>query len=165
MNEEIITLQDVLARVVPFAETDPDHRRSPALDKLEEHLSTGTYLGWNEKFEERVVSVAINEWLCTDTMVGVYAIYMDGKFVALSMQSARKNYVDYYWQSQADADAMRKFIRSLSDQDDPLVVNLIKPEKTFPAWWLQPSKTVVREGRRTVLPPHLVAWEESDENE
>jgi hypothetical protein len=166
MTRKNITLQDVLDRVLPFEKIDPATLRwGPDLGKLEEHLMTGTFLSWNEKFEERVKAAAINEWLCTDTMVGVYAIYLDGRFVALSFQSARKNDTTYYWNSTEDAKAMREFIRSLSDEADPFEASLIKPDITFPAWWLEPEQVTVRNGRKERLPPHCVEWHDEEDED
>ena len=43
---------------------------------------------------------AISPWLCTDTFVGSYAIYLDGAPVATSFQEGRKCNTSYWWVSK-----------------------------------------------------------------
>ncbi len=39
-------------------------------------------------------------WLCTDTVVGLFAVYLHDEFVCVSWQSARKNHTEYKWASE-----------------------------------------------------------------
>jgi hypothetical protein len=127
-------MADILAKVKPPVEAAPGHQRFPDLEGLERELSTGTYLGWSEEFNGRMRVSPVNAWLCTDTIVGVFAYYFDGVFVALSFQSARKSGTEFCWVSEFAAYGVRECIRRLADDD--FKVELIDRDEELPSFWL-----------------------------
>jgi hypothetical protein len=133
------TMEDVIALVPPFSEYAfdllPDHYEAD-LSKFETELDTGTYIGWAKAFDERMKSIPVNEWMCTDTMVGVHAYYFDGRFVALSFQPARKSDTVFCWASKEDAQQVKNFIRTLYDLENEISVTLINPTQEISSDWL-----------------------------
>ena len=134
-----IYMSDIIALVPPFSQYVEDTFRGhePKLDALESNLRTDTYLGWSDAFNKRMKVMPINTWICTDTLVGVFAYYFDGNFVALSFQSARKSDTFFHWVSKAEALSVREFIRSLSDENEPLEITLLDPDNEVSSDWLR----------------------------
>ena len=143
MNQsKLPTMQDILDRVPPFTQRDPTKWcPSPDLSDFEMELETGTNMhNGSDEFDERVTMFEVNAWMCTDTLVGVYAYYFDGEFVALSFQSARKNDKEFAWVSKEKADQVRKFIHELHAKHVQYHVVLINPkEEVQPFWLVGPS--------------------------
>jgi len=52
----------------------------------------------------------VDTWMCTDTVVGLYLLWMDNKWVGFSWQPARKSSIDHYWTSLEDATAVRQML-------------------------------------------------------
>lgn len=72
--------------------------------------------GSNEDvFEARMTAYWLNNWCCTDTTVGTRVYFLDGEFVAIGYQSARKNPNDITFVSNAAAIQVRDFILSLGE--------------------------------------------------
>jgi hypothetical protein len=57
-------------------------------------------------------------WICTDTDVGLRALYLDDKFICYSYQQYRKSDEEFYWVSKEVYDRVSKFVRSLVDVDN-----------------------------------------------
>jgi hypothetical protein len=55
----------------------------------------------------------IKTWMCTDTLVGYYAIYHRGEFICMSYQPARKERMEFYWLSQEVYNKIRDYIHSI----------------------------------------------------
>ena len=47
---------------------------------------------WSLEFSDRMTQHYVTGWWCTDTWVGLSVYALDGKIVAVSTQTARKNY-------------------------------------------------------------------------
>ena len=56
---------------------------------------------------------SIKTWMCTDTLVGYYAIYFKGEFICWSHQPARKEDVEFEWVSQEVYERVCHFVQSL----------------------------------------------------
>lgn len=133
-----IKLSDILAKVKPFSDyIENVYSPQPDLEALESELETGTFLGWSEAFNKRVKVMPVNAWLCTDTMVGVNAYYLDGEFVALSFQSARKNDTDFKWTSVEAATKIQVLIREISAGKEDFSFPLINAEDEISAEWMR----------------------------
>lgn len=64
-------------------------------------------------------STFIKQWLCSDTMVGVQAVFFKNEFVCLLKQDCRKCDKDVIgWVSQEKADIVREYLLSLVEEDD-----------------------------------------------
>lgn len=61
----------------------------------------------------------VKRWLCTDRYVGIQAIYLYGKLVAYSTQTARKNRYDIYFLDKQHAENVASFVRYCIDPVDP----------------------------------------------
>lgn len=137
-RRKTIPLSKILAMVKPFSEYKENaFGPTPDIGSFESVLDTGTCLGWSSEFNERVKVMPINTWICTDTEVGINAYYMDGEFIALSFQSARKNRVEYSWVSVEKAKEVAKFIRQIDGQDDEKTYPLIDANSYIDASWLE----------------------------
>jgi hypothetical protein len=113
--QSTIKLSEILSKVKPFSEyVESVFSDQADLEALESALQTGTYLGWSEAFNERVKVMPVNTWICTDTLVGVNSYYLDGEFVALSFQSARKSKTEFKWTSIESATKVQALIRKIS---------------------------------------------------
>ena len=81
--------------------------------------------GWSEELNKRIRAYPIYQWQCTDTWVGLKAIYFDGKPAGASYQSARKSSVNVRWLSLEIARAVREAILSTVETK----IDLINPEE------------------------------------
>lgn len=108
------------------------------LSKLDDELNTGQSFSYFEEAGEHLKQVVINEWICSDTPVGVYAYFLDGEFVAISTQQARKADVSWLWNSKQSAINVRNFILSLYDNEELLPrLETIGPDASLHASWLE----------------------------
>ncbi len=81
-------------------------------------------------FAERVKEVPLNTWMCTDTMVGLYAYFFDGQFVAISWKPYRKSAERLFWESEELAQWVKKFIDSLLQEEynKPILIENIEDD-------------------------------------
>lgn len=75
--------------------------------------------------DERLKGYYLKVWLCTDTWVGWIAYFLDGEFVYLSTQQARKSDVDIEFVSQESAEKVENYIRSLIKEESELKVSIL----------------------------------------
>ena len=118
-----------------IAKLDPS-KAEPFMDigDMENDLQSATYMGYSEEAGERIKRIVINEWLDSDTMVGVYAYYFDDNFAAISFQSGRKTPVEFKWESIEVARDVLMLFRELGDD---LEVDVIEPDDTVKARWFE----------------------------
>lgn len=118
-------LIDAIRNVTRPATPDP-WRHSAPLEEICEAL--GIQYDWNEpeELQSRLQSYPIFNWLCTDTHVGLNAIYLDGEPVGSSMQVARKNSMSVQWLSSEDARRVRDAILSYREEK---TFDLILPDE------------------------------------
>lgn len=68
-------------------------------------------------FEQtRLASYWIGEWMCTDTVVGYKAYFLDNEFVAFSKQVGRKCDEEFEWASNEKAVEVKKYLISLMEE-------------------------------------------------
>ncbi len=95
------------------------------IDSFSEALGFLDHVGWSEEFSKRVVCHSVQDWLCTDTIVGTFIYYMDDQPVAVTFQTGRKNDKEVLFFSKEAAQKMREFIQSvMPDHYDPEIVSL-----------------------------------------
>lgn len=78
--------------------------------KMAQALELYSFHGGPDDAQTRLRVYAVTEWLCTDTHVGLSAIYFDGKLVGCIEQWSRKGDVNYSWVSAEAAMAVRNFL-------------------------------------------------------
>lgn len=66
-----------------------------------------------DSFDEKIKSVRIYTWICTDTEVGIFAYFFEENVVCFSFQTARKMPKNYYWASTEAAQNVHDFIKTL----------------------------------------------------
>ena len=91
-------------------------------DLVEEVMSYG---GYCDLSEHGFTCRAITRWYCTDTHVGMTAIYYKGELIAVSEQQGRKCDVTFHWASQEVYGRIRRIVEDLCREDDPPSVNMI----------------------------------------
>ena len=52
----------------------------------------------------------IYTWTCTDTKVGLYAIYLKDQLICYGYQQYRKSYMEFYWVSKEVYTKVSKFL-------------------------------------------------------
>lgn len=88
--------------------------------------------------DERLKGYYLKVWLCTDTWVGQIAYFLDGEFVYLSTQSARKSDIDIEFVSQESAKKIEKYLRSLIEQENEKTFTLLDlDEEVTPFYKIQ----------------------------
>lgn len=132
------TMKDVLALIKPFDQYDTNVIRHSNMEHFECDLQTGTWIGRDRQWDDRVKQVAINEWYCTDTMVGLYAHFFDREFVALSFQEGRKCDCHIFWKSKADSKKVQDFILSIRGEEDNHI-SIINEDHVISDDWLEPQ--------------------------
>lgn len=132
------TMKDVLALVKPFDQYDSKDLQDSNMEHFESDLQTGTWIGWDQQWDDRVKMVAINEWLCTDTMVGLYAHFFDREFIALSFQEGRKCDCHIFWKSKADSKKVQEFILSIKGEEENYI-SIINEDHVIGDHWLEPQ--------------------------
>lgn len=68
--------------------------------------------------DERFVVRPIKEHMCTDTVVGMYAIFLDNQFVMLWSQRARKSDVDLFEVGRAETETLRRYLESFVAKEE-----------------------------------------------
>lgn len=102
---------------------------SEDLDELSEALDLPPLYGsaWDAA-DLRLQSYPLFTWTCTDTGVGLRALYFDGKPVAATYQPYRKSDKEFKWVSKEAADKVREFLISLNPVQSP-EIELIDPDE------------------------------------
>jgi hypothetical protein len=95
------------------------------IDSFSQALGFRDSVGWSDEFSARVTCYSVQDWMCTDSIVGTFIYYMDGAPVAVSIQTGRRNDKEVFFLSKEAAQKMREFIQSLMpDKYDPEIVSL-----------------------------------------
>lgn len=139
----MVHLKDVVSNLPPYGKVCEEDLWAADVDPsdLERELGTGTYLsydGWYQAFNERVTRRPVNVWRCTNEVVGVFAYYFDGEFVALSFQAAREDDISFKWVSRDAALRVREFILDLAG--DSFVVSVIGDDDYVSEWMMTRKK-------------------------
>lgn len=82
----------------------------PPIEALCNELGVETV--WDEGLDQRIRKYPIVSWKCTDTQVGLYAIWMAGEPIAAYFQAYRRSEKRFYWISEEIADQVRNLLLS-----------------------------------------------------
>lgn len=107
-----------------------DHAHDVDVERVAREFNLD-YWGWDENSKLR--AYAVEQWLCTDTWVGMYAIYLDDELVGVSIQRARKSTTEYSWVGEEQAQKVKEYILSIMEEDDP--VHTILTEEQLEEDW------------------------------
>ena len=99
------------------------HEQKECCYDLDEFAECFEYSTFNEnfdwdKFEKCVTKVWLISWMCTDTQVGIKAIYLHDELVAVTMQRYRKSDMDIYFISPETKIKMKEFLESIMIIDE-----------------------------------------------
>jgi hypothetical protein len=119
------TLREII-EAVDF--NDTNIQTSPDWEKLASVFDIYEFF-WSEDIRLKVYHV--KTWLCTDTWVGWEAYFLDGKFVCISSQSARKSDKDFEFVSQEIAKKVESYIRSLAKKENNTTYNILDLDMEF----------------------------------
>lgn len=75
-----------------------------------------------DELNERLKAYPIAVWTCTDTEVGLYAIWLDGKPVGSMSRRYRRSAFDVRWLSKRDADRVRSVVASYATPDHEIAL-------------------------------------------
>jgi hypothetical protein len=98
------------------------------MESFVSELETGLGYFWNkeadDEFNKRLKAYPIATWLCTDSVVGYYAYYFDGYFIAMSTQMGRKCDKNFIWISKEKALEVRDYILELYAKHEEVLENI-----------------------------------------
>ena len=90
----------------------------PPIDTLTSELNAADIWEYDEhEVVKRLCVYTLFEWMCTDTRVGLRALYFDGEPVAAIYQRGRKSALSIRWVSQEKAEQVRGYLLTLSGQE------------------------------------------------
>lgn len=112
-----ITLREALAKL----DTKVVKSEDPNRWEFAAALGLPTNVSWDPEFEKHLRAYPIRVWMCTDTMVGIYAYFLDGEVVAVSYQSERKGTKRIRFTSVEASVKVYRLLRSLSTDWDDIV--------------------------------------------
>lgn len=91
--------------------------------ELVDALSIDSYGAIPVAFEERVTSYWLIKWLCTDTWVGLRALYFDDELVGQIWQDARKSSAVITFVSIASAERLRDYLLTANPESKYPLIN------------------------------------------
>ena len=116
---------DAIRNVIrPDATSSYDY--SVCAEEINQALGISGPYSYPDALDERFKQYPIFNWLCTDSHVGLDALYMDGEPVGCCYRSARKNYLEVEWLSKEIADQVRNIV---SSYDEGKSVDLVDPDQ------------------------------------
>ncbi len=99
------------------------------VDDFAKAVNVDDYIGWSEKWNERVKGYWLVRWLCTDTWVGRRVYFFDDELIATSYQSTRKNGEHIEFLSNESAEKVRAFIFELQGEEEKPAYDLVDSEE------------------------------------
>ncbi len=88
---------------------------------LDYHYVPGELWGL-ESFD--VKQYKIKTWMCTDTLVGLYAYFFRDEFAFVTSQTGRKCDINFYWVNQEMHTKVADYLRSFIKPEDMDIVEL-----------------------------------------
>jgi len=79
---------------------------------------------YEDEVQQRVKKVWLERWLCTDTMVGAAAYFLDKELIAISWQPARKSDEVFDYASAVSRKKMKDFLISFQVEDEFTIADL-----------------------------------------
>jgi hypothetical protein len=108
-----LKIRDLIANI---DKSKPDNC---AIDKIADEFDCRYNLDYDRTATQtNLVSYWLACWYCTDTWVGIRLYFLDGEFVAISHQTARKNDEIFYWASKDLYLRTKKFVESYCYEDE-----------------------------------------------
>ena len=98
---------------------DKSRPSNPNLDEFCQELDVETYDVNYTKLDDSFKSYYLTHHLCTDTWVGIEAIYLNDKLVAYTNQTSRKGSYYIAFINQECAKLTKSFLESCMEQRDP----------------------------------------------
>jgi hypothetical protein len=95
----------------------------------------------SQRFDARIQRSPLNTWICTDTEVGLFAYYLDGRLVGFSYLGFRKGLIQFKWINRESAQDVRRAIFEMGNTFDASTIDdsPIDPEWTrkrvFYGYW------------------------------
>ena len=99
---------------------------SAPIERLCSDLSLQEMWDYDDELNRRLKAYPLFDWLCTDEMVGLYAIYLDGEPMGCYYRSGRKMGYEFYWLSPETADAVRQTLLQYRVNEEPTVALINK---------------------------------------
>lgn len=87
------------------------------MERFLEELNLSCYGVYQDRDNAQLKSFWLSKHLCTDTYVGTRAYFLEGTFVALSTQNARKSDEIIQWVSAESQVEVRNYILSLDEEE------------------------------------------------
>lgn len=78
-------------------------------------LDLSLLIPWNCKVDQRMKGYGLVTWLCTDTMVGAVAWYLDEELVAISYKNARRTDISIEFLNETSAEKVKKFLLEIAE--------------------------------------------------
>lgn len=82
--------------------------------------------------ENQLKSYWVTSWVCTDTRVGIWATFLNGNLICISVQSARKNEIVTEWVSDQAFCAARQWAFELSHESK---MDILDMDEEIDPWW------------------------------
>lgn len=111
-----INLIEALKRV------DKSTSNSPPWEEVCEDLNISYSYQLEIDEDTRLKCFPVIQWCCTDTWVGLEALYLDDELVGMTWQEARRSTIDIKWISQEAANKTRNYILSLTPIPDSIAL-------------------------------------------
>lgn len=109
--------------------------------------------------QSRLRSYPVCNWYCTDTRVGLNAIYFGNEPAGLSWQNARKSYVEFKWLSEEIALEIRNYIKSLIEEEEQFKPYLIMDDDTIDEYFsVMSEQRLSGEGYYEGVPARALIW-------
>lgn len=96
----------------------------------------------------------LQKWNCTDTWVGIRAIFFDGELVGMAEQQARKSDVNYSWLSQAHAHKVWDYLRPKFPKVENVIDESAEISQTYTVGYV--SEIIQTQGFYQGVPCELV---------
>ena len=96
--------------------------------------SLGIDIGYIDNVHDRLVGYYLTRWLCTDSWVGVKAVFLDDELIGYSVQEARKSEEDFFFTDVITREKAKNFVTSLilrEDQPSNLMLPDAEIEETY----------------------------------
>jgi len=90
------------------------------IEELSSAINLNSYPFDYDKFESKLICYWVFTWYCTDTWVGLTAIYLGDELMGYTYQSARKNPLDIYFLSNESAIKVKDWYKEcLTEEAEP----------------------------------------------
>jgi len=107
-------LAEIITKLDKSRENDANASYSDFEGKLDVDVWSIDY----DKFTQRIQTYWINSWLCTDSVVGLAAYFLDGEFIAIMSQSGRKSPMNFTFVSYGHKQKLQKALLEMSEVEE-----------------------------------------------